>query len=253
IYTLSLHDALPIYSAAASPATTAGEGILGSGRRCGSACSHNQRTRLRNICTRKCSCLPSPEPPGRIYLRQTPREGRNRSGIRPLHNLRGKWLLSVGRFAESEAAYEQGIAMGRESGLPTPDAEIGRALAQAKQGKIDQARETAERIALLEDPPEISLAELFLALGDRTKALEFVARGYRQAWADGMPYVDWRNLQRCRAVFEALREPEPQLPPFDRSKATPLPFEAEVRAFIEELKAKKKKDPPSPTDAAEPT
>ena len=175
------------------------------------------------------------------------REGRNRSGIRPLHNLRGKWLLSVGRFAESEAAYEQGIAMGRESGLPTPDAEIGRALAQAKQGKIDQARETAERIALLEDPPEISLAELFLALGDRTKALEFVARGYRQAWADGMPYVDWRNLQRCRAVFEALGEPEPQLPPFDRSKATPLPFEAEVRAFIEELKAKKKKDPPSPT------
>ncbi|HZL66118.1 MAG TPA: hypothetical protein VFC29_02185, partial [Candidatus Limnocylindrales bacterium] len=79
--------------------------------------------------------------------------------------------------------------MGRESGLPTPDAEIGRALAQAKQGKIDQARETAERIALLEDPPEISLAELFLALGDRTKALEHVMRGYRQAWADGMPYV----------------------------------------------------------------
>ena len=181
------------------------------------------------------------------------REGRNRSGIRQLHNLRGEWLSMIGRFAESEAAYEQGIAMARESGLPKPDAEVGRALAQANQGKIEQARETTERVALLEVPPEISLAELFLSLGDRTKALEHVMRGYRQAWADGMPYVSWQDLQRCRAVFEALGEPEPQLPPFDRSKATPLPFEAEVRAFIEELKAKKKKEPPSPTDAAEPT
>jgi hypothetical protein len=161
--------------------------------------------------------------------------------------------LSIGRFAESEAAFEEGIAMARESGLPRPDAEVGRALAQAKQGKIDQARETAERIALLEAPPETSLAELFLALGDRAKVLDYVTRGYRQAWADGMPYVDWWNLQRCRAVFEALGEPEPQLPPFDRSNAKPLPFEAEVRAFIEELKAKKKQEPPSPTEAAEPT
>jgi hypothetical protein len=143
--------------------------------------------------------------------------------------------------------------MARESGLQTDFAEVRRALAQAKQGKIDQARETAERIALLEDPPAISLAELFLALGDRAKALEYVTRGYRQAWADGMPYVSWQDLQRCRAVFEALGEPEPQLPPFDRSKATPLPFEAEVRAFIEELKAKKKQEPPRSTEAAEPT
>lgn len=180
-------------------------------------------------------------------------EGKNRGAIRQLHNLRGKWLLNIGRVAESEAAYEQGIAMARESGLPTSDAEVGRALAQAKQGKIEQAREVAERIALLQDPPEISTAELFLALGDRTKALEHVTHGYRQAWADGMPYVSWRDLQRCRAVFEALVEPEPQLLPFDRSKATPLPFEAEVRAFIEELKAKKKKEPPSSTEAAEPT
>src|ERR1035437_3875416 len=174
-------------------------------------------------------------------------EGKNRGGIRGLHNLRGEWLLSIGRFAESEAAYEQGIAMAGESGLPRPYAEVGRALAQAKQGKIDQARETAERIALLEAPPETSLAELFLALGDHTKALEYVNRGYHHAWADGMPYVDWRGLQRCRAVFEALGEPEPQLPPFDRSKATPLPFEAEGRAFIDELRSEKKKDPPSPT------
>jgi tetratricopeptide (TPR) repeat protein len=180
-------------------------------------------------------------------------EGKNRGVIRQLHSLRGEWLSSIGRFAESEAAYEQGIAMARESGLPRPYAEVGRALAQAKQGKVEQARETAERIALLEDPPAISLAELLLALGDRTKASEYVKRGYGQAWADGMPYVDWWNLQRCRAVFEVLGEPEPQLPPFDRSKATPLPFEAEVRAFIEELKAKKKQEAPSPTEAAEPT
>ena len=67
-----------------------------------------------------------------------------------------------------------------------------------------------------------------------------------------MPYVSWWDLQRCRAVLEALGEPGPQLPPFDPSKATPLPFEAEVRAFIAELKAKKKKEAPGPTEAAQP-
>jgi len=171
------------------------------------------------------------------------KEGRNRSGIRELHYLRGEWLLSIGQFVESEVAFEETIAMARESGLPTAYDEAQRAIAQAKQGKVEQARETAERLALLEDPPVTSLAELLLALGDRTKAHEYVKRAYPQAWADGMPYVDWWNLQRCRAVFEAVGEPEPQLPPFDPSKATPLPFEAEVRAFIEELKTKKKNEP----------
>jgi tetratricopeptide (TPR) repeat protein len=186
-----------------------------------------------------------------VAMRQA-REGKNRGVIRRLHDLRGLWLLGIGRSAESEAAFEEGIAMARESGLPMPSAEAQRAVAQVKQGKIDQARETAERLVLLEDPPEISLAELFLALGDRTRALEYVARGYRRAWADGMPYVKWWDLQRCRAVCEALGEPEPQLPPFDPSKATPLPFEVEVRAFIEKLKAKKKKEAPDPTEEAAP-
>src|ERR1035437_1294601 len=69
---LSRRGTAPDDPPAASPATTAGEGTLGSGRRCGSACSHYQRTRLRNISIRKCSGLPSPGPPCRIYLRQTP-------------------------------------------------------------------------------------------------------------------------------------------------------------------------------------
>lgn len=169
---------------------------------------------------------------------RTAREGKNRWSVRHLHLLRGVWLLSVDRFPESEAAFEEAIAMARESGLPTKAEEAQRAIAQTKQGKIDHARETAERLALLEDPPEISLAELFLALGDREKALDHVKRGYKWAWADGMPYVSWWELQRCRTVLQALGEPEPHLP-FDPSNATPLPFEAEVRAFIGELKAKK--------------
>jgi tetratricopeptide (TPR) repeat protein len=169
------------------------------------------------------------------------KEGRNRPVIRGLHRVRGEWLSTAGRFGESEAAFEEAIAMARESGLPTASEEAQRALAQAKQGNIEPARETPERLAELEDPPEISLAELFLALGDHARAMEYAKRGYKLAWADGMPYVQWWELERCRAVLHALGEPEPQLPPYDPSKATPLPFEAEVRAFIEELKAKKKK------------
>src|ERR1019366_686468 len=62
----------PDDSPAASPATTAGEGRLGSGRRCGSACSHHQRTRLRTFPYKNVPLCSSPGPPERIYLRQTP-------------------------------------------------------------------------------------------------------------------------------------------------------------------------------------
>jgi hypothetical protein len=181
------------------------------------------------------------------------RESKNRGAVRSLHAFRGEWLFSLGQFAESEAAFEEAIAMARESGLPTPEAEAWQAVAQVKQGKIEQARGTSDRLALLDDPPQISLAELFLALGDRAPALDYAKRGYKCAWADGMPYVKWWDLQRSRAVLQALGEPEPRLPPFDPNKVTPLPFEADVRAFIEELKAKKKEDASGPPEESEPT
>jgi tetratricopeptide (TPR) repeat protein len=169
----------------------------------------------------------------------TAEEDNNRVLVRHLLGLEGFWLLRKGRFAEAEAAYEQAIAMARESGVPRAEHEAERGIAKANQGKIGDARETAERLELLEHPPSVSLAELYLALGDRAKALEHVKGGYRWAWAEGSPYVRWWYLQRCRAVLEALGEPEPQLPAFDPSQAMPLPFEAELRAFLEELKAEK--------------
>jgi len=171
------------------------------------------------------------------------KENRNRTVVRQLHILHGEWLLQNARFAEAELAFEEAIAMARESGLPRPYVEVLQATAQGEMGKTEQARETAERIAELEDPPAVELAELFLALNDHAKAREHALRGYHEAWADGMPYVNWWNLQRCRVVLQVLGEPEPQLPPFDPSKAKPLPFEAELRKFIEELKAKKNAEP----------
>lgn len=169
-------------------------------------------------------------------------ESKNRGVIRRLHALRGTWLLQSGRFGEAEPALEEAIAMARESGLPTPEVEARLAMAQAKQGKLESARETAERIAELEGPPNVSLAELFLTLEDLARAREHALRGYREAWADGMPYVNWWDLQRCRAVLSAVGEPEPKLPPFDPSKTKPLPFEAELKKFIAELKAEKTKE-----------
>jgi tetratricopeptide (TPR) repeat protein len=159
-------------------------------------------------------------------------QGNNRSRIRDLYSLRGEWHLSLGQWTEAATALEEGIRMTREVSLSAADSEARLAFAQAKLGRIQSARQEAERLFELEAPPYMSLAELNLVVGNLEKARLQVLPAYEKAWADGEPYVNWWHLQRCRRVLQALGDPEPQLPKFDAANFGPLPYEGRVLEYI---------------------
>jgi hypothetical protein len=53
----------------------------------------------------------------------------------------------------------------------------------------------------------------------------------KAAWADGPPYIRWYALERAKTTLAAL----------DPAKVEKIPYEDEIRALVEELKAKKDK------------
>jgi hypothetical protein len=189
--------------------------------------------------------------------------GNNRRAVRKLCLLRGEWMLSLGRYAEAAIAFERYVNLTGEVNLDSSGDEARVALAEAKLGQTGkqlkprylcsklnhvlrsktrpngQATETANRLSALENPPHLDLAELKFGLGDTEGARHHIIPAYRDAWADGTPYVNWWHLQRARAVLAALGDPEPQLPPFDPSTVKPFPFEAQLRSYLEQKKAEK--------------
>jgi tetratricopeptide (TPR) repeat protein len=172
-----------------------------------------------------------------LEVQHLARGDNNRVGIRGVHGLRGEWKLSLGRWAKAASAFEEAIRMTREVNLSTWVYEARLALAQAKLGRIREGRETADRLS--ESGLDVSLAEFYLALGDREEARKHVYATYEWAWADGEPYVNWWYLQRCRKVLKELGQPEPQFPPFDPATAKPFPFEAKLLAYVEKKRKEK--------------
>ena len=84
------------------------------------------------------------------------------------------------------------------------------------------------------------MAELWLAIGDAEQAKKHALAAYKWAWADGEPYVHRYELNKTRALLERLDAAIPDLPPYDPAKDEKLPWEDEVAAAIEKLRAKKK-------------
>jgi hypothetical protein len=68
------------------------------------------------------------------------------------------------------------------------------------------------------------------------EAKRYVDAAYQEAWADGPPYAFHHDLGRIRAALKTLGLPEPQLPRFDPAQVKPVPDEAQIRAFIEDLR-----------------
>jgi tetratricopeptide (TPR) repeat protein len=169
--------------------------------------------------------------------------GRNLSMQRDLAALRAQWELTRGNLPISLESIEKALAISRRIGEPAPGYQGLRALALARLGRLSEARET---LAEAEESWSgrsrffpLCATEAWLALGDREQAREFVRRAYPLAWADGPPHIHWYELKRCRELMAELDEPEPQLPPFDPSKIEPIPYEDEIRALIEKLKAER--------------
>jgi hypothetical protein len=147
---------------------------------------------------------------------------------RLLWQLLGTWYQANGQHVEAIEAFEKAIQMARSVGLSNSSAEAERALSLARLGLVAEAEAAARS---LEDSVDVRLAELWLELNQRDKALAKSLNCYEFAWADGPPYHCHWELEACRAVLRSLGKSEPSLPPFD-SKDPELPFESDIRRLL---------------------
>ena len=164
---------------------------------------------------------------------------------RQIHALRADVALQQGHLDEAVEAIQTAITMARKSGVPVGGHLGCLARALVQQEHYEEARRVLEEA--LEEPNleinaylQCSAAEVYLALGEQTPAEEYALAAYKTAWADGPPYSRWWELQWAKKLLARLNVSEPNLPSFDPSKVEPIPYEKEIRAFIEKLKAKKK-------------
>ncbi|MBC7775317.1 MAG: SIR2 family protein [Phycisphaerae bacterium] len=167
----------------------------------------------------------------------------NRGILRSLHWLRGAWQMEQGQWTLAATSFDQAVTMARERRLVNEASETGLALAKFHLGQITgtDARSEAERLAQLRNPAHRSLAQLWQAIGDLEQAKYHALKAYAWAWADGEPYVRRYELTKTTELLNELGVPIPNLPPYDPAKDEPFPWEAEVRAAIEKLRAEKEK------------
>lgn len=166
-------------------------------------------------------------------------EGRNRTAVRGLRALRGAWRLEQGEWSQAADAFAEAVRMARERSIPDAASETGLALAKCRVGQLAEPQREAERLSQLRKPAHRYLAMLCQAIGDTERAREHAVAAYEWAWGDGEPYVHRYELTKTTALLNELRVPIPELPPYDPVKDEPFPWEADVGAAIERLKAKK--------------
>jgi len=165
--------------------------------------------------------------------------GKNRTVIRLLHGLRGEWHLERGEWALAAESLREAVTMAHAVGLTDEDAETQLALAQFHLGQLTDPRREAEQLANARRLSHRALADLWFAIGDREQAKKHALEAYKSAWADGEPYVQRYELNKARALLEKLGADIPNLPPYDPAKDQKLPWEDEVAAAIEKLRAEK--------------
>ena len=159
--------------------------------------------------------------------------------FRSLHGLRGQWRLERGEWALAAESLREAVSMARAVGQTDARAETQLALASFQLGELADPRREAEQLANVRHPSHRALAELWLAIGDREQATKHALAAYKWAWADGEPYVRRYELNKARALLEKLGAEIPNLPPYDPAKDEKLPWEDDVAAAIEKLRAEK--------------
>ncbi len=167
------------------------------------------------------------------------KNGKNRATIRALHSLRGEWRLEQGQWALAAESLHEAVRMGRAVGKTDANAETQLALAKFQLGQLADARREADQLAQARKHSHRALADLWLAIGDREQAKKHALAAYEWAWADGEPYVHRYELNKATALLEQLGAEIPNLPGYDPAKDEKLPWEDEVAAAIEKLRAEK--------------
>ncbi|MEM9367225.1 MAG: DUF4062 domain-containing protein [Planctomycetota bacterium] len=167
-------------------------------------------------------------------------QGKDRTIVRDLHGLRGNWRFTQGEWALAAASYQEAVRLARETGsVIDAGSETGLALAKHHLGQLASPHDEAERLAQLRHPAHRLLAQLWLALGEPSQAKHHALAAYHWAWADGKPYVNRYELSQTTELLRQMNVPIPDLPPYDPAKDEKLPWEDEVRAAIDKLRAEK--------------
>ncbi|MEL7426522.1 MAG: hypothetical protein AAFN81_26255, partial [Bacteroidota bacterium] len=167
------------------------------------------------------------------------RADKDRDGIRRIKKQRSFWNLGKKEWELAVANLTEALRMARERGLSDTESETGLALAKLHIDQLQNPIQEAQRLAKFRNPAHYYLALLWQAIGDLKQAQHHALAAYRYAWADGEPYVHRYKLNQATALLNELQVPIPDLPPYDPAKDEPSPWEAEVEAAIEKLKAEK--------------
>jgi len=165
------------------------------------------------------------------------RSGKNRFVSRKLHSLRGKWHMEQGRWALGAESLSEAVRMAREVGQRAVTSETKLALAKWYLDQLPDPAHYAQELSTAHVIDNQALAELWLAIGVSSEAKKHALEAYREAWADGEPYVRRDELDKAHALLEQLNEPIPHLPPYDPTKDEKLPWEDELVAAVQKLRA----------------
>ena len=168
--------------------------------------------------------------------------GRDRSLLRALHTLRGRWHLDHGIWELAAEGLHEAVRMAREIEQSDHESETLLTLANLHLRRLADPRAHAESLSNVKNPAHGDLAALWLALGDPEQAKKHALAAYKWAWADGEPYARRHELEKVRALLKQLGAEIPNLPPYDPLKGERFQWEDEVAAAIERLRAKKFKD-----------
>ncbi len=162
---------------------------------------------------------------------------KNHFGIRRLHSLRGEWQLGQGHYAQALESFHEAVRITREIGQIDAESEVQLELSKIHLGQLLDAHHVAEQLAKARSPSHRPLAELWFAIGDPEQAKKHALAAYEWAWADGEPYVHRYELNQARALLEKLEVEIPKLPHYDPAQDEKFPWEDEVAAAIEKLRA----------------
>jgi hypothetical protein len=173
------------------------------------------------------------------HAEQLARSGKNRSTVRRLHALRGRWLLEQGRWALAAKGLQEAVRMARAIGTIDAEAETQLALAKFHLDQLPDPRREAEELESTKPSSRRFLTYLWLAIGDHEQARKHALATYKWAWADGEPYVHRYELDKITALLTQLGAQIPDLPRYDPAKDEKFPWEDKVAAGIEKLRAEK--------------
>lgn len=139
--------------------------------------------------------------------------------------------LNHGDLSSARAYALDAITSAQRSGMHTGPYSILLARIAALEHQTDEASGLLAESAL-GGARNVDIAEVLQLLG-RTEEAKVAARAaYQEAWADGKPYCRMDALERATAVLVSLREPLPELPPFDWQRIPQLPIESAIEQFV---------------------